>query len=798
MIASLDTQPGYTVEEGVANFHLSPLGVALSACIPSLWNSSFTTWKLFLTEDTGTQCPQPQSQPAVASTDVGSATLSKSKKKRLRKKKTSATPTTTKEDPTKIRNPVIKYAASSKTTEVDVHLCKKSKSSSKVDLVGKQETHKLPKNTERVDNLVESCTIDLEAAARRSKLEKVEVNSKEKAVQLDREGSTRQKEPQNCTIAIGLTETSRVAMDAIKPTKNDVMAQREAKKLAKAAKKNKSGGGVTLTPAQQTNITPQKTQTPNNFSNAEDSSPVSAVTSQMNQISFDSVDGEIVKAVRSVGHVDTVAKTGLPSGGCGGVPNKSEKSREEILAEREAKKLAKLAAKAKKDVVSEKSRGDQSAAVNDKSATLDLEAVGSNAQKDVKPVGNSGPTEKSKAALRAERRAKQEAQRAAKEGAKKDVENTKPTTGIQVIKPGSNNEKSTPAQKAQGKPQISKMAATKSNNQPKLLSHLLTDKKPLPAHVYQNVHPAIVELGAKYAARVVSGSNARCIALLQALKRVIVDFVTPREKEFSRAIETRLNDSMMYLNACRLISVSMTNALKHVKSHLTQLTTESMTTDDDARKKLCEVIDTFIKEQIDVAGEAISLAVAQKISDGDTIAIYGCSSLLLRILVESHNGRKDFEVVVVDGGPLYEGREMCRRLVSENIKCSYVLLPAFSYIVGQTTKVLLGAHALLANGCVMSRSGTAVVAMLAKAHNVPVIVCCETYKFCERVQADAFVHNELGPEDKVSSPPSISLMYDMTPPTLVDAVATELAILPCTSVPVILRVKPSDVSSYYY
>lgn len=46
----------------------------------------------------------------------------------------------------------------------------------------------------------------------------------------------------------------------------------------------------------------------------------------------------------------------------------------------------------------------------------------------------------------------------------------------------------------------------------------------------------------------------------------------------------------------------------------------------------------------------------------------------------------------------------------------------------------------------MSRVGTSQIALVAKAFNVPVLVCCETYKFCERVQTDSFVSNELGTE----------------------------------------------------
>ena len=50
----------------------------------------------------------------------------------------------------------------------------------------------------------------------------------------------------------------------------------------------------------------------------------------------------------------------------------------------------------------------------------------------------------------------------------------------------------------------------------------------------------------------------------------------------------------------------------------------------------------------------------------------------------------------------------------------------------------------MANGYVMSRIGTSLIALVAKSYNVPMMVCCETYKFCDKVQTDAFVSNELG------------------------------------------------------
>jgi len=42
-----------------------------------------------------------------------------------------------------------------------------------------------------------------------------------------------------------------------------------------------------------------------------------------------------------------------------------------------------------------------------------------------------------------------------------------------------------------------------------------------------------------------------------------------------------------------------------------------------AKKKLLEAIDTYIREQIEVAAQAICIMVQRKIADGDVILTYG-------------------------------------------------------------------------------------------------------------------------------------------------------------------------------
>lgn len=118
--------------------------------------------------------------------------------------------------------------------------------------------------------------------------------------------------------------------------------------------------------------------------------------------------------------------------------------------------------------------------------------------------------------------------------------------------------------------------------------------------------------------------------------------------------------------------------------------------------------------------------------------------------------------------------------------------------------VFVGAASVCANGTVVARAGTAAVTVMAQAYRVPVMVCCETLKFTERVLLDSITSNELGnplalTEDSLNqSPPQgqkgaqdnlkfLNIMYDATPPDYVTAIVSEVGMLPTSSVSVVLR-----------
>mmetsp|Transcript_12468 Transcript_12468/g.18082 ORF Transcript_12468/g.18082 Transcript_12468/m.18082 type:complete len:181 (-) Transcript_12468:977-1519(-) len=177
----------------------------------------------------------------------------------------------------------------------------------------------------------------------------------------------------------------------------------------------------------------------------------------------------------------------------------------------------------------------------------------------------------------------------------------------------------------------------------------------------------------------------------------------------------------------------------------------------------------------------------------------------------------DFLVIVIDSRPLYEGRRMAKALDEAGIDTDYGLVNGASYLIQSATKVILGAHSIMADGSVTSRIGTASVALLAKSSNVPILVACEAVKFSDRVQLDSISFNELG--DPLELLPTacersadasllelrdklpgnlrmINMLYDVTPAAYVQAAICEVGVIPTTSALVIYHEMSDYTTSY--
>ncbi|GKZ22925.1 eukaryotic translation initiation factor 2B, subunit 4 delta, 67kDa [Aspergillus brasiliensis] len=341
----------------------------------------------------------------------------------------------------------------------------------------------------------------------------------------------------------------------------------------------------------------------------------------------------------------------------------------------------------------------------------------------------------------------------------------------------------------------------------------------------KEVHPAVLALG------------------MQMRDYVVIEaYTTPLGTSLARHLTTHLSHQITYLSTCRPLSISQGNAIRALKLAISSI--DPSVPEATAKASLCDFIDSFIREKITVADQVIAGSAAQKIQDGDVIVTFAGSSIVKQTLLAAHKEGKQFRVSIIDSRPLFEGKNLARTLANAGLDVQYSLMNGISHAIKDATKVFLGAHAMTSNGRLYSRVGTALVAMSAKERaggvEVPVIVCCETVKFTDRVALDSIVVNEIADADelvtvepvqqltglpdpaaqpavepkkggKASSAPVetstaaqsksspledwkesanlqlLNIMYDVTPAEYVDMVVTEMGSLPPSAVPIVHR-----------
>lgn len=366
------------------------------------------------------------------------------------------------------------------------------------------------------------------------------------------------------------------------------------------------------------------------------------------------------------------------------------------------------------------------------------------------------------------------------------------------------------------------------NKQVELFSHLYSQPRRHNVDgVSKDVQPAVLALGFQFSSYEICGSSARCVAMLQAFKEAIQSYTTPAGTSLARHMNPYfLSPQIDYLKSCRPISESMGNAIRWLKKLIVEI--DPSTGEQEAKDYLCDHIDKFVQERIIVTDQAIAVSASAMIKNGSVVLTYAKSAIVEKTILQAHASGTRFRVLVVDSRPLFEGKNLATSLMKAGLQVEYVPFSGIAHAVQDASLVFLGAHSMLSNGRLMSRIGTAAVAMAASKADVPVIVCCESVKFSGKVALDSIVLNEVAPseelllgEGKKEAPPAseepitkggkkveeetepnvktlhdwkdipnlqiLNLMYDVTPAEYIRMVICEYGNVPPSSVPVVHR-----------
>lgn len=143
---------------------------------------------------------------------------------------------------------------------------------------------------------------------------------------------------------------------------------------------------------------------------------------------------------------------------------------------------------------------------------------------------------------------------------------------------------------------------------------------------------------------------------------------------------------------------------------------------------LIQAIQELIDE-LDTVDTNIAKDARDHIHSGEVIFTLGYSKTVESFLKAAAKDRK-FTVIVAECAPNYSGHALARALTLAGI--STLLVPDSSTftLMPRISKILLGAHSILANGGLLAYAGSRMVAEAARAHSTPTVVLAGVYKVC--------------------------------------------------------------------
>ncbi len=239
------------------------------------------------------------------------------------------------------------------------------------------------------------------------------------------------------------------------------------------------------------------------------------------------------------------------------------------------------------------------------------------------------------------------------------------------------------------------------------------------------------------------------------------------------------------LLSTRPTAVSLPNGIRYVMYRILQAQKQGLNLEEvkGITEKACK---DFL-ENVEQASMRIAEIGARRVSDGDIILTHCHSTAVMEILKKAEEQGKRIQVYVTETRPLMQGRIVAEILQDAGIPVTFIVDGAARHFMKKVDKVIVGADAVAANGAVVNKIGTSMVALAAHEARTLFFVAAETYKFSpetiigELVKIEERPLEEVIPLEIVSKWKNVEVRnpsFDVTPPDYIDLIITERGIIP--------------------
>jgi ribose 1,5-bisphosphate isomerase len=232
-------------------------------------------------------------------------------------------------------------------------------------------------------------------------------------------------------------------------------------------------------------------------------------------------------------------------------------------------------------------------------------------------------------------------------------------------------------------------------------------------------------------------------------------------------------------------AVSLPNALRYYYTRLLKQVDKANNIRE--LKEIGEKIGEGFIEMSNNAVKTIGQIGSRLIQDGDIIFTYCNSATAFGVLKTAFAMGKEFTVYVPETRPKYQGHITASWLDEAGISCSLITDNSIRFLIARSDKVFVGADSITANGAVVNKIGTSLVALAADEARLDFFVAAESYKFSPATMTGELIEieerdvSEVVSKKKLARWKNVSVRnpaFDITPPEYIDAIITEQGVIP--------------------
>ncbi len=290
-----------------------------------------------------------------------------------------------------------------------------------------------------------------------------------------------------------------------------------------------------------------------------------------------------------------------------------------------------------------------------------------------------------------------------------------------------------------------------------------------------NLISEVSQVAEKISKGEIFSSTEVVINSILAIKRLLekIDDLNTLKEIYPLAIKKLFysrQTSALLLNSLREITILIIDSLK----------------ENQNLKELNEKVSYKVKEienKIKETNRVVARIASNRILDGDTILVYSYSTVLREAIKTALLEGKTIEIYLPESRPGSEGMIFAKELAKQ-VDVTLFVDSAIRYFIKDIDKVFTSSEAIAANGALINKVGTSILALVAHEARVRFFSLAATLKFYPETFLGELVElnivnlkiEEEG-KDIRGKIDAYSPLFDITPPEYIDAIITEKGLI---------------------